>query len=131
MSFDLFFFLSSKLNFDLCRRAEIIRVGLNMHLHDDIGDASSSLRGSTSSSSVLFRQFHDLSVALLECDLKTIEGRFFSGLQRLVSEDSIVGRMVQENRDLSREAVASVLMSLLTDGLSTVTLPLLWSLIFF
>ena len=43
------FFLSSKLNFDLCRRAEIIRVGLNMHLYDDIGDASSSLRGSTSS----------------------------------------------------------------------------------
>ena len=76
---------------------------------------------------VLFRQFHDLSLALLECDLDTIEGRFFSGLQRLVSEDSIVGRMVKENRDLSREAVASVLMSLLTDGLSTVTLPLLWS----
>ena len=43
------FFLSSKLNFDLCRRAEIIRVGLKMHLYDDIGDASSSLRGSTSS----------------------------------------------------------------------------------
>ena len=43
------FFLSSKLNFDLCRRAEIIRVGLNMHLYVDIGDASSSLRGSTSS----------------------------------------------------------------------------------
>ena len=30
-------------------RAEIIQVGLNMHLYDDIGDASSSLRGSTSS----------------------------------------------------------------------------------
>ena len=43
------FFLSSKLNFDLCRRAEIIQVGLNMHLYHDIGDASSSLRGSTSS----------------------------------------------------------------------------------
>ena len=28
-----------------------IQVGLNMHLYDDIGDASSSLRGSTSSSS--------------------------------------------------------------------------------
>ena len=26
-----------------------IQVGLNMHLYDDIGDASSSLRGSTSS----------------------------------------------------------------------------------
>ena len=44
------FFLSSKLNFDLCQRAVInIQVGLNMHLYDDIGDASSSLRGSTSS----------------------------------------------------------------------------------
>ena len=43
------FFLSSNLNFDLCRRAEIIRVGLNMHLYVDIGDASSSLWGSTSS----------------------------------------------------------------------------------
>ena len=47
---------SSKLNltcmyFDLCWRAEInIQVGLNMHLYDDIGDASSSLWGSTSSS---------------------------------------------------------------------------------
>ena len=29
-----------------------IQVGLNMHLYDDIGDASSSLRGSTSSNSV-------------------------------------------------------------------------------
>ena len=48
-----FFFLSSKLNFDLyfdlCQRDEIIHVGLNMHIYDDIGDASSSLRGSTSS----------------------------------------------------------------------------------
>ena len=40
----------SKLNFDLCQRAVIIQVGLNMHPYDDIGDASSSLRGSTSSS---------------------------------------------------------------------------------
>ena len=38
------------LYFDLCWRAEInIQVGLNMHLYDDIGDASSSLGGSTSS----------------------------------------------------------------------------------
>ena len=37
------------LYFDLCWRAEIIQVGLNMHLYDDIGDASSSLWGSTSS----------------------------------------------------------------------------------
>ena len=48
------FFLSKKfeiefdLYFDLCWRAEIIQVGLNMHLYVDIGDASSSLRGSTS-----------------------------------------------------------------------------------
>ena len=45
IEFDLFF----DLYFDLCWRAEIIQVGLNMHLYDDIGDASSSLWGSTSS----------------------------------------------------------------------------------
>ena len=45
-----FFFLkSSKLNFDLCQKSDIVQVGLNMHLYDDIGDASSSLRESTSS----------------------------------------------------------------------------------
>ena len=50
-----FFFLSKKIEiefdlyFDLCWRAEIIQVGLNMHLYVDIGDASSSLWGSTSS----------------------------------------------------------------------------------
>ena len=50
-----FFFLFLKkieiefdLYFDLCWRAEIILVGLNMHLYVDIGDASSSLWGSTS-----------------------------------------------------------------------------------
>ena len=43
----------SKLNFDLCRRAEIVQVGLNMNLSDDIGDALSSLRGSTSSLIIL------------------------------------------------------------------------------
>ena len=37
-----------KLYFDFYQRAEIVQVGLNMNLHD-IGDASSSLRGSTSS----------------------------------------------------------------------------------
>ena len=37
------------LYFDLCWRTEIIQVGLNMHLYVDIGDASSSLWGSTSS----------------------------------------------------------------------------------
>ena len=48
-----FFFSNSKLNFDLyfdlCQRDEIIQVGLNKHPYDDIGDASSSLWGSTSS----------------------------------------------------------------------------------
>ena len=49
------FFFSKKfeiefdLYFDLCWRAEIIQVGLNMHLYDDIGDASSTLWGLTSS----------------------------------------------------------------------------------
>ena len=54
--FDFFFFLSSKLNFDLCQRAEInIQVGLkslNMHLYEDIGDTLSFLRGSISSISM-------------------------------------------------------------------------------
>ena len=49
-----FFFLKFEIEFDLyfdlCWRAEIIiQVGLNMHLYVDIGDASSSLWGSTSS----------------------------------------------------------------------------------
>ena len=44
-----FFLNSSKLNFDLCWRAKNIQVGLNMHLYDNIGDASTSLRGSISS----------------------------------------------------------------------------------
>ena len=47
-----FFQKISKLNFDLCQRAEIniqVGLGLNMHLYDDIRDTSSSLRGSTSS----------------------------------------------------------------------------------
>ena len=49
------FFYSKKfeiefdLYFDLCWRAEIIQVGLDMHLYVDIGDASSSLWGPTSS----------------------------------------------------------------------------------
>ena len=52
---NLIFFFSKKFEiefdfyFDLCWRAEIIQVGLNMHLYVDIGDASSSLWGSTSS----------------------------------------------------------------------------------
>ena len=52
----IWFFSSKKfeiefdLYFDLCWRAQInIQIGLNMHLYVDIGDASSSLWGSTSS----------------------------------------------------------------------------------
>ena len=46
----IFFKKVQKLNFDLWWRAEInIQVGLNMNLYDYIGDASSLLRGSTSS----------------------------------------------------------------------------------
>ena len=44
------------LYFDLCWRAEIIQVGLNMHLYVDIGDASSSLSGSTSSLNFIFNE---------------------------------------------------------------------------
>ena len=47
--FKKMFEIEFDLYFDLCWRAEIIQVGLNMHLYDDIGDASSSLWGSTSS----------------------------------------------------------------------------------
>ena len=36
-----------------------IQVGLNMHLYDDIGDASSSLWGSTSSLSTVQKQIMD------------------------------------------------------------------------
>ena len=43
------FEIEFELYFDLCWRAEIIQVGLNMHLYVDIGDASSSFSGSTSS----------------------------------------------------------------------------------
>ena len=56
--FDFFFQNKLKLNFDLCQRAKIVQVGLNMHPYDDIGDASSSLRGSTSSSFFFFE--HEL-----------------------------------------------------------------------
>ena len=51
----IWFFFTKKfeiefdLYFDLCWRAEIVQVGLKMHLYVDIGDASSSLWGSTSS----------------------------------------------------------------------------------
>ena len=43
------FEIEFNLYFDLCWRAEIIQEGLNMHLYVDVGDASSSLWGSTSS----------------------------------------------------------------------------------
>ena len=58
---------SSKLNFDLCQRAEIAQVDLNMNLYDGIGDASSSLRGSTSS---LMNKGIYFETALLTCLIK-------------------------------------------------------------
>ena len=58
---------SSKLNFDLCRRAEIIQVGLNMNLYDDIGDVSRSLRGSTSS-------YIPNCLSQLECMMRAKQG---------------------------------------------------------
>ena len=57
--FDFFskkFEIEFDLYFDLCWRAEIIQVGLNMHLYVDIGDASSSLWGSTSSRLFISRE---------------------------------------------------------------------------
>ena len=70
-----FFFFSKKfeiefdLYFDLCWRAEIIQVGLNMHLYDDIGDASSSLWGSTSSfaGDGTCAKRHKLRISALNC----------------------------------------------------------------
>ena len=51
--FDIFslkkFEIEFDLYFDLCWRAEIIQVGLSVHLYVDIGDASLSFWGSTSS----------------------------------------------------------------------------------
>ena len=64
------FFFSKKfeiefdLYFDLCWRAEIIQVGLNMHLYVDIGDASSYLWGSTSSWNLSFSSRKELSDSL-------------------------------------------------------------------
>ena len=43
-----------------------IQVGLNMHLYDDIGDASSSVRGSTSS--FLAKIIHDFFSRCLSHD---------------------------------------------------------------
>ena len=73
---NIFFFQeSSKLNFDLyfylCQRAEIIQVSLNMHLYDDIGDASFSLRGSTSSYTY-FDFMNFLSIDLNNCLKKRV-----------------------------------------------------------
>ena len=50
------------LYFDLFWRAEIIQVRLNMHLYDDIGDASSSFWGSTSSSYIIATMFCYLKI---------------------------------------------------------------------
>ena len=49
IDFFLKFEIEFDLYFDLCWKAEIIQVGLNMNLYVDIGDTSSSLWGSTSS----------------------------------------------------------------------------------
>ena len=57
-----FFQKNLKLNFDLCQRAEIVQVGLNMNLYDDIGDASSSLRGSTSSFKIKIIHVNDFKI---------------------------------------------------------------------
>ena len=56
--------------FDLCWRAEIIQVGLNMHLYVDIGDASSSLRGSTSSLYLVQGRKFNSWLELLFCNWK-------------------------------------------------------------
>ena len=72
------FFFSKKfeiefdLYFDLCWRAEIIQVGLNMHLYVDIGDASSSLWGSTSSYNKSFLLSKVLWLELVRIDAKDI-----------------------------------------------------------
>ena len=60
--FDFFFTKKFEIEFDLCWRAEIIQVGLNMHLYVDIGDASSSLWGSTSSFSLYLSFLSHVSV---------------------------------------------------------------------
>ena len=56
--------ISSKLNFD-----SSIQVGLNKHLYDDIGDASSSLRGSTSS-----LRLYEILLSLMFVFMKALEG---------------------------------------------------------
>ena len=63
---------SSKLNFNLCRRAEIVQVGLNMHLYDDIGDASSTSSFCKGSTSSFFKSIYDLDTKyLLEINLSS------------------------------------------------------------
>ena len=65
------------LYFDLCWRAEIIQVGLNMHLYVDIGDASSSLWGSTSSSFLFLTSYAWMS---LTCSRSFPRGVAIGGL---------------------------------------------------
>ena len=81
-----FFQKSSKLNFDLCRRPEInIQLGLSMHLYDDIGDASLSLRGSTSSFQCCLFQLHRIetnrTVYSIRCRLKVLSTSQFLSVQ--------------------------------------------------
>ena len=78
----IFFFkkfeIEFDLYFDLCWRTEIIQVGLNMHLYVDIGDASSSLWGSTSSCnmklslSYWWLLYSKILMAVLLCKMHTI-----------------------------------------------------------
>ena len=87
--FWFFFQNRSKLNFDLCRRVEIVLVGLNKHLYDDIGDASSSLRGSTSSSACFSFNFilfcHQLSHYVCQCVIPLkFPANYFSCLQSCI-----------------------------------------------
>ena len=64
--FDFFFKKKFEIEFDfyfdLCWRAEIIQEGLNMHLYVDIGDASSSFWGSTSSCTSFYLEKRCLSL---------------------------------------------------------------------
>ena len=72
-----------RLVFDLCWRAEIIQVGLNMHLYVDIGDASSSLWGSTSSFQSLCSSSDSLIFFLCYEKCTDIYGKQLQGSKQL------------------------------------------------
>ena len=71
-----------KLNVDLCQRAEIVQVGL--HLYDDIGDASSSLRGSTSSFQFIFIRFERRNMKYLDKQFYVLISFRLSGRNSIV-----------------------------------------------